>query len=150
MPIVGEMAPDFTAETDSGEQITLSSLRGKKVVLYFYPKDNTSGCTREACDFRDNLEAFTSKDAVILGVSPDSVKSHQNFKAKHELPFLLVADPEKEIVAKYGVFVEKQNYGRTYMGVVRTTFLIDEAGKIEKIYNKVKVAGHVEAVLADA
>jgi peroxiredoxin Q/BCP len=150
MPIVREMAPDFTAETDSGEQITLSSLRGKKVVLYFYPKDNTSGCTREACDFRDNLEAFTSKDAVILGVSPDSVKSHQNFKAKHELPFLLVADPEKEIVAKYGVFVEKQNYGRTYMGVVRTTFLIDEAGKIEKIYNKVKVAGHVEAVLADA
>jgi thioredoxin-dependent peroxiredoxin len=150
MPIVREMAPDFTAETDSGEQITLSSLRGKKVVLYFYPKDNTSGCSREACDFRDNLEAFTSKDAVILGVSPDSVKSHQNFKAKHELPFLLVADPEKEIVAKYGVFVEKQNYGRTYMGVVRTTFLIDEAGKIEKIYNKVKVAGHVEAVLADA
>jgi peroxiredoxin Q/BCP len=150
MPIVREMAPDFTAETDSGEQITLSSLRGKKVVLYFYPKDNTSGCTREACDFRDNLEAFTSKDAVILGVSPDSVKSHQNFKAKHELPFLLVADPEKEIVAKYGVFVEKQNYGRTYMGVVRTTFLIDEAGKIEKVYNKVKVAGHVEAVLADA
>ncbi len=150
MPIVREMAPDFTAETDSGEQNTLSSLRGEKVVLYFYPKDNTSGCTREACDFRDNLEAFTSKDAVILGVSPDSVKSHQNFKAKHELPFLLVADPEKEIVAKYGVFVEKQNYGRTYMGVVRTTFLIDEAGKIEKVYNKVKVAGHVEAVLADA
>jgi thioredoxin-dependent peroxiredoxin len=150
MPDVGEMAPDFTAETDSGENITLSALRGKKVILYFYPKDNTSGCTKEACDFRDNLASFTSKEAVILGVSPDSVKSHQNFKAKYELPFTLVADPDKEIVAKYGVFVEKKNYGRTYMGVVRTTFLIDESGKIEKVYNKVKVAGHVEAVLADA
>jgi thioredoxin-dependent peroxiredoxin len=149
MPDVGETAPDFTATTDSGEEITLSSLRGKKVVLYFYPKDNTSGCTKEACDFRDSLASFTSKDAVVLGVSTDSVKSHQNFKAKYELPFTLVADPEKEIVAKYGVFVEKKNYGRTYMGVVRTTYLIDEAGTIEKIYNKVKVAGHVEAVLAD-
>ena len=149
MPDVGETAPDFTATTDSGEEITLSSLRGKKVVLYFYPKDNTSGCTKEACDFRDSLASFTSKDAVVLGVSTDSVKSHQNFKAKYELPLTLVADPEKEIVAKYGVFVEKKNYGRTYMGVVRTTYLIDEAGTIEKIYNKVKVAGHVEAVLAD-
>ena len=150
MPYVGEMAPDFTAAADSGENITLSALRGKKVVLYFYPKDNTSGCTREACDFRDNLEAFTSKDAVILGVSPDSVKSHQNFKSKYELPFTLVADPEKEIAAQYGVFVEKMNYGRKYMGVVRTTFLIDEAGTIAKVYSKVKVAGHVETVLADA
>ena len=150
MPDVGDMAPDFTAATDSGDEITLSSFRGKKVVLYFYPKDNTSGCTREACDFRDNLEAFTAKDTMILGVSTDSVKSHLNFKTKHELPFALVADPDKEIVEKYGVFVEKKNDGRSYMGVVRTTFLIDEAGKIEKVYNKVKVAGHVDAVLADA
>jgi len=150
MPDVGDMAPDFTATTDSGDEVTLSSLQGKKVVLYFYPKDNTTGCTREACDFRGNLEAFTAKDAVILGVSTDSVKSHQGFKAKHELPFTLVADPDKEIVQKYGVFVEKKNYGRSYMGVVCTTFLIDEAGMIEKVYNKVKVAGHVDAVLADA
>ena len=150
MPAIGEMAPDFTAETDAGENLTLSSLRGKKVVLYFYPKDNTSGCTREACNFRDNLDAFTGKNTVIVGVSTDSVKSHQNFKGKYELPFVLVADPDKEIVAKYGVFVEKKNYGRSYMGVVRTTFLIDEAGKIAKTYDKVKVAGHVEQVLADA
>jgi peroxiredoxin Q/BCP len=150
MPSIGEMAPDFTAGTDSGEQLTLSSLRGKKVVLYFYPKDNTSGCTKEACEFRDNLDAFTGKNTVIVGVSTDSVKSHQNFRDKHELPFTLVADPDKEIVAKYGVYVEKKNYGRTYMGVVRTTFLIDEAGRITKTYDKVKVAGHVDQVLADA
>jgi peroxiredoxin Q/BCP len=137
MPNVGDIAPDFTAETDAGEEISLSSLRGKKVVLYFYPKDNPPVCTREACAFRDPMEAFTVIGSVVLGVSPDSVKSHQNFKAKHDLPFTLVADSDKEIAVKYGVFVEKQNYGRTYMGVARTTFLIDENGKIEKVYNKV-------------
>ena len=147
MPTIGETAPDFTGTTDAGEELTLSSLRGKKVVLYFYPKDNTSGCTKEACDFRDNLDAFGAKNTVVLGVSTDSVKSHQNFKGKYELPFTLVADPDKEIVGKYGVFVEKKNYGRTYMGIVRTTFLIDEEGKIEQVYNKVRVNGHVEAVL---
>ena len=120
------------------------------MILYFYPKDNTPGCTREAHDFRDNLAAFASKGAVILGVSPDSVKSHQNFKSKYGLAFTLVADPGKEIVEKYGVFLEKKNYGCTYMGVVRTPFLVDEEGKIKKIYRKVKVASHVEAVLTDA
>ena len=150
MPSIREMALDFTAETDSGEQLTLSSLRGKKVVLYFYPKDNTSGCTKEACEFRDNLDAFTGKNTVVVGVSTDSVKTHQNFRDKYEISFTLVADPDKEIVAKYGVYVEKKNYGRTYMGVVRKTFLIDEAGKITKAYDKVRVAGHVDQVLADA
>lgn len=149
MPNVGDIAPDFTSVSDSGDNISLSSFRGKKVVLYFYPKDNTPGCTREACDFRDHMEAFTSKDSVILGVSLDSAKSHQNFKAKHGLPFSLIADSDKEIALKYGVFVEKMNYGRTYMGIARTTFLIDGHGKIEKIYNKIKVPGHVESVLAD-
>ena len=148
MPNVGDIAPDFTATTDAGEELTLSSFRGKHVILYFYPKDNTSGCTKEACDFRDNLSSFDGKNTVILGVSTDSVKSHQNFKSKYELPFTLVADPDKEIVEKYGVFVEKKNYGRTYMGVVRTTFVIDEEGKIAQVFNKVKVAGHAEAVLA--
>lgn len=149
LPNVGDIAPDFTSVSDSGDNISLSSFRGKKVVLYFYPKDNTPGCTREACDFRDHMEAFTSKDSVILGVSLDSAKSHQNFKAKHGLPFSLIADSDKEIASKYGVFVEKMNYGRTYMGIARTTFLIDGHGKIEKIYNKIKVPGHVESVLAD-
>ncbi len=149
LPNVGDIAPDFTSVSDSGDNISLSSFRGKKVVLYFYPKDNTPGCTREACDFRDHMEAFTSKDSVILGVSLDSAKSHQNFKAKHGLPFSLIADSDKEIALKYGVFVEKMNYGRTYMGIARTTFLIDGHGKIEKIYNKIKVPGHVESVLAD-
>ncbi len=148
MPNVGDPAPDFTATTDKGEELTLSSLRGKRVILYFYPKDNTPGCTKEACDFRDNLSGFGDKNTVVLGVSTDSVKSHQNFKSKFELPFTLVADPDKEIVEKYGVFVEKKNYGRTYMGVARTTFVIDEEGKITQVYNNVKVAGHVEAVLA--
>ncbi len=144
---VGDTAPDFTATTDTGEELTLSSLRGKKVVLYFYPKDNTPGCTREACDFRDNLAAVGGKNAVVVGVSTDSVKSHQNFKAKYDLPFTLVADPEKEIVNKYGVYVEKKNYGRSYMGVERTTFIIDEQGKVAQAFNKVKVNGHVDAVV---
>ena len=149
IPDIGDIAPDFTSETDPGTEIPLTSLRGKKTVLYFYPKDNTPGCTREACDFRDNLPAFTAKRVVVLGVSTESVKFHLNFKAKLDLPFTLVADSRKDIVAKYGVLVEKQNYGHTYMGVARTTFLIDEAGTIEKVYSKVRVAGHVEAVLAD-
>ena len=147
MPNVGDAAPDFTAQTDQGETLTLSSLKGKKVVLYFYPKDNTPGCTREACDFRDNAPAFADKNTVVLGVSTDSVKSHQGFKAKFDLPFTLVADPDKEIVQKYGVWREKKNYGKAYMGVVRSTFVIDEQGKIAKVYDGVKVNGHAEAVL---
>ncbi len=147
MPEIGERAPDFTATTDAGEQITLSSLRGKKVVLYFYPRDNTPGCTLEACDFRDREEALAAKDAVVLGVSTDSVKSHQNFKAKHALPFTLLADPDKELVSAYGVYREKKQYGRSFMGTVRTTFVIDEEGTIANVFNKVKVNGHADAVL---
>jgi peroxiredoxin Q/BCP len=144
----GDKAPDFTAKDDKGNTVSLKDLRGKKVVLYFYPKDDTTGCTKEACDFRDNLARIKRKDAVILGVSPDNVKSHAKFKTKYELTFPLVADDEKKIVEAYGVWKEKSMYGRKYMGVERTTFIIDENGKIAKIFPKVKVAGHAEEVLA--
>jgi len=144
---VGDKAPEFSAETDAGA-ISLRDLRGKKVVLYFYPKDNTSGCTREACDFRDSHAKLVKKGVVVLGVSPDSVKSHVGFKAKHELPFALVSDPDKTIANAYGVFKEKNMYGKKVMGIVRTTFVIDEKGKLAAIYDKVKVDGHVAAVLA--
>ena len=147
MPEVGEMAPDFTAITDAGEEIRLSSLRGRKVVPYFYPKDNTPGCTQEACDFRDRQAAFEAQNAVVLGVSTDSAKSHLGFKSKHGLPFTLLADPDKELVGTYGVYREKQQYGRTYMGTVRTTFVIDESGKIAKVFDNVRVKGHADAVL---
>ena len=148
MPEIGEKAPDFTATTDAGEEISLSSLRGKKVVLYFYPRDNTPGCTQEACDFRDRAEALAAKDAVVLGVSTDSVASHQKFKAKHSLPFTLLADPDKELVNAYGVYQEKQQYGRSFMGTVRTTFVIDEEGTIVNVFEKVRVKDHADAVLA--
>lgn len=144
---VGASAPDFTATTDTGEQISLSSLRGKKVVLYFYPRDNTPGCTQEACDFRDREEALAAKGAVVLGVSTDSAASHEKFKAKHALPFTLLADPEKELVSAYGVYQEKKQYGRSFMGVVRTTFVIDADGVIANVFEKVKVKGHADAVL---
>ena len=144
---VGASAPDFTATTDTGEQISLSSLRGKKVVLYFYPRDNTPGCTQEACDFRDREEALAAKGAVVLGVSTDSAASHEKFKAKHALPFTLLADPDKELVSAYGVYQEKKQYGRSFMGVVRTTFVIDADGLIANVFEKVKVKGHADAVL---
>lgn len=144
---VGDAAPEFTAETDDGP-VSLKDLRGKTVVLYFYPKDNTSGCTREACDFRDHTKKFAKKNVVVLGVSPDSVKSHQGFKAKHELDFPLVSDPERKIANAYGVYKEKNLYGKKVMGIERTTFVIDPKGKISAIYPKVKVDGHVAAVLA--
>ncbi len=148
MPKIGEKAPDFTATTDAGEEISLSSLRGKKVVLYFYPRDNTPGCTQEACDFRDRAEALAAKDAVVLGVSTDSVASHQKFKAKHSLPFTLLADPDKELVNAYGVYQEKKQYGRSFMGTVRTTFVIDPDGTIVNVFEKVRVKDHADAVLA--
>ena len=144
---VGAGAPDFTATTDTGEEISLSSLRGKKVVLYFYPRDNTPGCTQEACDFRDREEALAAKGAVVLGVSTDSAASHEKFKAKHALPFTLLADPDKELVSAYGVYQEKKQYGRSFMGVVRTTFVIDADGVIANVFEKVKVKGHADAVL---
>ena len=144
----GDKAPDFTAKDDEGNDVSLKDFRGKKVVLYFYPKDNTSGCTKEACDFRDNMGRIKRKDAVVLGVSPDSEKSHGKFKSKFDLTFPLLVDEDKKLVNAYGVWQEKSLYGRKFMGVVRTTFVIDEKGKIAKIFSKVKVAGHVDEVLA--
>ena len=136
-PAVGDKAPDFTATTDAGETVELKDFRGKKVVLYFYPKDNTPGCTQEACDFRDSITKFRRKGAVVLGVSPDSVKSHEKFKAKFDLPFPLLADEDHAIAEAYGVWQEKSMYGRKYMGIVRSTFVIDEKGKIAEVHDEV-------------
>ena len=147
-PEVGAPAPDFTAPTDGGGTLQLSALRGRKVVLYFYPRDNTPGCTREAEGFRDRIADFEAAGAVVVGVSRDSVRSHDRFKAKHGLPFALVSDEDGAICEAYGTWVEKRNYGRTYMGIQRATFLIDEDGIVRHIWPRVKVAGHVDEVLA--
>lgn len=144
---VGKKAPDFSLLNQDEKKISLKDYIGQKVVLYFYPKDDTSGCTKEACSFSDDLPKFSKIDAVILGVSPDSVKSHKKFSEKYNLKFDLLADDEKNVVEKYGVWKEKSMYGRKYMGVERTTFIIDEKGKIKKIFNKVKVDGHNKEVL---
>lgn len=144
---VGKKAPDFTLLNQDENKVSLKDFLGKKVVLYFYPKDDTSGCTKEACSFSADLPKFSKIDAIILGVSPDSVKSHKKFSKKYKLKFDLLADEEKKIVEKYGVWKEKSMYGRKYMGVERTTFIIDEKGKIKKIFNKVKVEGHNKEVL---
>jgi peroxiredoxin Q/BCP len=143
----GDKAPDFTATTDGGETTKLKDLRGKRVVLYFYPKDNTPGCTKEACDFRDSITKFRRKGVVVLGVSPDGVKSHQKFKAKFDLPFPLLADEDHAIAEAYGAWQEKSMYGRKYMGIVRSTFVIDEKGTIAEVHEKVKVKGHVDQLL---
>ena len=149
MPIAeGISAPDFTLPTDAGDTLTLSSLRGRWVVLFAYPKDDTSGCTVEACEFRDALPRFDASKAVILGISPDSVKSHVKFKAKYELPYTLLADEDKTVLQAYDVWKEKSMYGKKYMGVERTTFVIDPAGQIAKIFTKVKPAGHAAEVMA--
>lgn len=147
-PQPGDLAPDFTVLTDTGETLTLSALKGHPVVLYFYPKDDTSGCTTEACEFRDLFPRFDGNKAVILGVSPDPVKSHAKFKAKYELPFTLLADTEKAIAQAYDVWKEKSMYGRKYMGVERTTFVIDAQGRVVRVFEKVKPAGHAAAVMA--
>lgn len=144
---ISDQAPDFTADIDGGKQLTFSDLNGKWRVLYFYPKDNTSGCTKEACDFRDNMERITTTGVEVLGVSPDSVKSHDNFKKKHELNFTLISDKEKEICNLYDIMGEKKMYGKTYMGVIRTTYIIDPDGVIRYVFNKVKVKGHVDEVM---
>jgi peroxiredoxin Q/BCP len=144
----GTLAPDFTLPTDTGELLTLSSLRGRWVVLYAYPKDDTSGCTTQACEFRDLFPRFDATRAVILGISPDSVKSHQKFKAKYQLPFTLLADEEKVALQAYDVWKEKSMYGRKYMGVERTTVVIDPEGRIARVFEKVKPAGHAALVMA--
>lgn len=144
---VGDKAPAFALKTDGGGKISLSGLKGQNVVLYFYPKDDTSGCTAQACGFRDNLPKFGKLDAVVLGVSRDSAESHDKFKTKHKLNFTLGADETGKVTEDYGVWVEKSMYGRKYMGIERATFLIDGKGKIAAIWRKVKVPGHVEEVL---
>ncbi len=143
----GKKAPAFKLKNQEGKTVSLNDFKGKKVVLYFYPKDNTSGCTKEACNFRDEFPKFGDLDAVILGVSPDSVESHKKFAEKYDLPFHLLSDEKKEVLEKYGVWKEKNMYGKKYMGVERTTYLIDENGKIKKIFNKVKVPNHNNEVL---
>jgi thioredoxin-dependent peroxiredoxin len=147
MPTVGEKAPDFTLKNDLGKDVSLKDFKGKTVVLYFYPKDDTPGCTKEACSFRDEMKKFEKKNAVILGVSADSVESHVKFKKKFGLPFPLLSDPDKTMIQKYGVWVEKSMYGKKYMGIERTTIVIGPDGKVQKVFPKVKVDGHIEELL---
>ncbi|HLI10626.1 MAG TPA: thioredoxin-dependent thiol peroxidase [Alphaproteobacteria bacterium] len=145
---IGDPAPDFTKPADGGGAFTLSKLKGKPVILYFYPKDDTSGCTKEACGFRDSFPDFSKAGAAVVGISRDNVASHDRFKAKHALPFTLVSDEDGAVCQAYGTWVEKSMYGRKYMGIERATFLIDKEGKLRGIWRKVKVPGHVDEVLA--
>ncbi len=145
---VGDKAPAFTMPTDGGGTVSLAGLKGKPVVLYFYPKDDTPGCTTEACAFRDSMPDFSRIEAAIIGVSKDSVAKHDKFKAKYDLPFTLASDEDGSVCEDYGVWVEKNMYGRKYMGIERATFLIDGKGKIARVWRKVKVAGHADDVLA--
>lgn len=145
---IGLEAPDFSLPSSNGKTVSLSDFRGKNVVLYFYPKDMTPGCTTEACDFRDHHDAFAELNAVILGVSPDPVKRHEKFIEKHGLPFLLLADEEHKAAEAYGVWKLKKNFGKEYMGIERSTFIIDKEGRLVKEFRKVKVKGHVEEALA--
>ena len=138
----GIKAPAITLKDQDGIKVSLSDFKGKNIVLYFYPKDNTSGCTTEACNFRDDFPKFGKLNAVIIGVSPDSVDSHKKFAAKYNLPFKLLSDEKKEVIEKYGVWKEKSMYGRKYMGVERSTFIIDKSGMVKKVFRKVKVADH--------
>ena len=144
----GDPAPDFTLSDADGNPVSLSNFKGQKVVLYFYPKDDTPGCTKEACGFRDAQDDYMEANAVVIGVSPDSEKSHQRFRDKYDLPFLLLADPERRAIEGYEVWKEKNMYGKKYMGVERSTFIIDEDGILVEILRKVKVDGHVQSVLA--
>lgn len=142
-----QTAPDFRLTSDQGEEVTLSSFRGKKVVLYFYPKDDTPGCTTEACSFRDVNDDFLDRGAVVIGVSPDTVESHQRFRQKHNLPFYLLSDPDHQVAAAYGAWGEKQSFGKTYEGILRTTFVIDEKGTVVAVFRNVKPEGHAQEVL---
>ncbi|MCR8679477.1 MULTISPECIES: thioredoxin-dependent thiol peroxidase [Campylobacter] len=145
----GDIAPDFSLENSDGVSISLRDFAGKNVVLYFYPKDNTPGCTTEACEFSQNYDDFIANDCVIVGISPDSVKSHAGFINKQNLKHILLSDPDKEVAKAYGVWQVRKNYGKEYLGIVRTTFVIDKDGKILKVYKSVKAAGHAAKVLAD-
>jgi peroxiredoxin Q/BCP len=144
---VGDKAPSVVLNDQEGKKVSLNDFKGSNIVLYFYPKDNTSGCTKEACDFRDEFPKFGKLKTKIFGVSPDSVESHKKFAAKYNLPFQLLSDENKQVVEKYGVWKEKSMYGRKYMGVERSTFIIDKTGKLRKIFRKVKVADHHKEVI---
>jgi peroxiredoxin Q/BCP len=144
---VGDMAPDFELPADTGETIRLSALRGQRVILYFYPKDNTSGCTTQACGFRDAYPEISERNAVVLGISPDGVESHQKFKTKHDLPFLLLVDEQHSVAEAYGVWGEKKMYGKSYMGIIRSHFVIDEAGRMLDAQVKVSPANSVSRAL---
>lgn len=144
----GDKAPAFTLDADGGGKVSLAQFKGRRVVLYFYPKDDTSGCTTEACEFRDSWSAVQARGAVVLGVSPDSPASHDKFKAKYRLPFPLLADPDHAVAERYGAWGEKSMYGRKYQGILRSTFIIDEAGRVAVIFPKVKPKGHAAQVLA--
>ena len=144
---VGDKAPDFSLPSGAGQTITLKSLRGKQVVLYFYPKDDTPGCTKEACSFRDEITQIEKAHAVVLGISTDSLASHQKFSKKYGLPFALLSDESLVVAKAYGVYKQKSMYGRTYWGIERSTFVVDETGKLTAIFRKVKVDGHVEQVM---
>src|SRR4051794_29097070 len=146
---VGDKAPDIQLHSDTGGDFRLSDMKGKRVVLYFYPKSDTPGCTVEACEFRDGIAGFGKKDTVVIGISPDKVSSQAKFKEKYDLPFTLLADQDKAAAEAYGVYQEKNMYGKKVMGIVRTTFVIGADGRIEKIYNKVKAKGHAGEVLAE-
>ena len=147
IPEAGQAAPDFTLPSDQGGDVSLRGLRGQKVVLYFYPKDDTSGCTTQACEFRDRWADVQAAGAVVLGVSPDGIRSHGKFRAKFDLPFPLLADEDHRVAEAYGVWGEKSMYGRTYEGILRTTFLIDRKGRVARVFEKVKPAGHAAEVL---
>ncbi len=144
----GDQAPDFALQDDTGKEVSLKNLRGKKVILYFYPKDDTPGCTREACGFRDQFADFSRVNAAVYGVSKDSLDSHKKFKSKYSLPFPLLSDPDLKVAKAYGAWGEKNMYGKKTMGIIRSTLIVDENGIIEKIYRNVKVDGHTDAVLA--
>ena len=142
----GEQAPNFSLEADDGTTVTRDSLAGKNVVLFFYPKDNTTGCTQEACDFRDAFPRFGKIDAVVIGVSPDSLESHHKFKTKFELPYLLLSDENHQLADNFGIWKEKSMYGRKYMGFERTTVIVDRKGRVVRIFPKVKIPGHIQEV----
>ena len=146
-PEPGQKAPDFKGVDQNGNTVSLNDFKGQKLILYFYPKDNTPGCTAEACDLRDNYEMWLSKGYKVVGVSPDSIQSHQKFTEKYNLPFPLISDPEKKILKAYGAWGPKKLYGREYEGVLRTTFVIDENGVIEQVFTKVKTKEHTKQIL---
>ena len=143
----GEQAPDFELESDTGERVRLSDFRGRPVVVYFYPRDNTSGCTTQACELRDDYAAYQERDAVILGISPDTTESHVRFRAKHALPFSLLADPDHRVAERYGAWCEKTSYGKKTAGLIRSTFVIDRDGRVVRAFRAVRPQGHSARVL---